>query len=63
MASKKIGRRVSVEIDGTEDVEIFETLGGGYQEFDDYVWSGVTIPPGKSRLLVKFLDDRVNFVV
>jgi hypothetical protein len=60
LASLRSGRRVSVEVEGMGDVEVFEAPGKGYQEFEDFIWSGASFPPGESRLIVKFLDNRVN---
>lgn len=60
LASLKSGRHVSVEIEGAGTVQVFEAPGKGYQEFEDFTWSNVSFLPGKSRLVVKFLDHGVN---
>jgi len=60
LASLKSGRRVSVEIEGGDTVQVFEAPGKGYHEYEDFIWSNASFLPGKSRLVVKFLDRGIN---
>ena len=60
LASLKPGRYVSVEVEGSESVQEFEAPAQGYQEFEDFMWEDVEFPPGKSRVIVKFLDRGIN---
>jgi hypothetical protein len=61
VASLSRGRKMSVELEGyPETVYKFETPGKGYQVYQDFTWSKVNFPAGKSRLIVKFLNTGIN---
>lgn len=61
LASLRSGRRVLLQIEGYEETYMFRASGKGYQAFEDFTATGVTFPPGSSRLIVTFVDRRVNF--
>lgn len=60
LASLRSGRRVMFQIEGQTETYMFRASGQGYQEFQDFTESDITFPPGQSRLIVTFVDRRVN---
>lgn len=61
LASYSKKRRLSVEVEGYPDnLMIFTAPGKGYGVYEDFVWSNVSFPPGRNRLIIKFFGNGVN---
>lgn len=59
VSSRAPGRRIDVEIDSIPEGQSFLTNGGGWDHFDDYVWT-TTLRSGRHNLRVKFVKGSVN---
>jgi hypothetical protein len=60
LASHRNRRRVMFQVEGQDETYMVRAKGNGYQNFDDLKVANVTFPPGQSRLIVTFVDRRVN---
>lgn len=59
LASLRSDRRISAQMEGYGDVVVFTAPGLGYRNYEDATRK-LLIPPGQNRLILTFLDKRIN---